>query len=97
MARPLNFFYFVPSLKNKFFINDFKILLNYVVGWQSHSFLTGLLQYLAKNMALLVPTYWGEFFCQNPFSAILRLKKGKKVLMATKLVGEGGLSRATKK
>ena len=29
-------------------------MLNYVVGWQSRRFLTGLLQYLAKNMALLV-------------------------------------------
>ena len=27
---------------------NIKIKLNYVVGWQSRSFLTGLLQYLAK-------------------------------------------------
>ena len=43
-------------------------MLNYVVGWQSRSFLAGLLQYLAKNMALLVQTFWGEIIsCQNPF------------------------------
>ena len=43
-------------------------------NWQSRSFLTGLLQYLAN------------FFCQNPFLAILRLRKRKrkKVLMASK-------------
>ena len=27
--------------------------------WQSHSLLSGLLQYLAKNMALLVQKLWG--------------------------------------
>ena len=45
-----------------FYFNNFKILLNYVVRWQSRSFLTGLLQYLAKNMALLVSRGggWGK-------------------------------------
>ena len=39
-------------------------MLNYVVGWQSRSFLTGLLQYLAKNMALLVAGHLKKnFFC----------------------------------
>ena len=35
------------------------ILLNYVVGWQSHSFLAGLLRHLAKNMFLLVQHFLG--------------------------------------
>ena len=43
-----------------------KYSLNYVVGWQSRSFLTGFLQYMAKNMALLVKKLGGEFcFCQK--------------------------------
>ena len=43
---------------------------------------------LAKNIALLVQKIFGElFFCQNLFSAILRIK----VSMATKLEGGGGL------
>ena len=37
-----------PLRKNIFFLS------NYVVGWQSRSFLAGLLHYWAKNMALLV-------------------------------------------
>ena len=42
--------------------------MNYVVGWQSRSFLKALLQYLAKN---LVHQLWGQKkSCQNPFSAI---------------------------
>ena len=39
------------------------------------SFLADLLQYLAKNMALLVHKFGENLVCQNPFSAILRLKK----------------------
>ena len=54
-------------------MNDFTILLNYVVGWQIRRFL-GLLQYLAKNMAFVVQKFGENFSCQNPFSAILRLK-----------------------
>ena len=70
------FVFFCFKSKIKHVLLDFSILLNYVVGWQSRSFLTGLLQYLAKNMALLVQIFWGEFsICQNPFSAIRRLKK----------------------
>ena len=40
------------------------ILLNYIVGWLSRGFLAGLpwLQYLAKNMALLVQTFLEDFF-----------------------------------
>ena len=65
-------------------------------------FKAGLLQYLAKNIALLVQNFCWDFFGQNPFSAILSLKKqNKKVPMATKLEGRGvgrGLSgRNTKK
>ena len=45
--------------------------LNNVVGWQSRSFLAGLLQYLAKISALLIQKSVEEaFICQNPFSAI---------------------------
>ena len=33
---------------------NIKIKLNHVVGWQSRSFLIGLLLYSAKNMAFLV-------------------------------------------
>ena len=61
-------------------------LLNYAVGWQSYIFLAGLLQYLAKNMALLVQTFLEDFFCQNLFSAILRQNKFP---MATKGGGVG--------
>ena len=39
-----------------------------VVGWKIRSLLAGLLQYLAKNMAVLV----FSFFCLNQFLAILR-------------------------
>ena len=46
--------------------------------WQSFSLLSGLLQYLAKNMALLVQKFREEKSCQNPFSAILRRKKERK-------------------
>ena len=37
----------------------FTVLLNYVVGWQSRSFLAGLLQYLAKNNNSLGPKIGG--------------------------------------
>ena len=43
-----------------FYFTDFTILFNYVVGWQNRSFLVGLLQYLAKNMALLVQHFFGR-------------------------------------
>ena len=46
---------------------------------QSRSFLVGLLQFLAKNMALLVQKFVGDFFCQNKFLDILRLKFDLKV------------------
>ena len=45
-----------------FYFNDIMILLNYVFGWQSRSFLAGMLQYLVKNMALLVQKFVGEFY-----------------------------------
>ena len=33
------FIYFVPNIRyNLFYFNDFTILVNYVVGWQSRSF-----------------------------------------------------------
>ena len=39
-------------------------------------FFDSLLQYLAKNLPLLVqPNFW--IFCKNLFSAILQLKKNK--------------------
>ena len=49
------------------------------------SFFDGLLQYLTNK-------FCENFFSQNPFLAILRLKKKKKqkVPMATKLKGGGG-------
>ena len=67
---------------------NIKIKLNYVVGWQSRSFfLTGVLQYLANSMALLVQKNCGERkSCQNPFMAILRQKKFR---WTTKLEGGG--------
>ena len=34
-----------------------------------------MLQYLAKNMVLIVQNFLEIFFCRIPFSAILRLKK----------------------
>ena len=36
-----------PIDNNTYFTLTIMILLNYVVGWQSRSFLAGLLQYLA--------------------------------------------------
>ena len=39
------------------------------------SLLTDLLQYLAKNMALLVQKLWVGNKLSNPFSAVLRQKK----------------------
>ena len=56
-----------------FYFRVILILLNYVVGWQSLSYLTGLLQYLAKNMALLVQKLFEEKSCQYPFLAILSM------------------------
>ena len=47
------------------------------------SFLAGLMQYLAKNMVLLVQILGGKN-CQHLFSAILRLK-------TTKFEGGGGM------
>ena len=78
------------KIKHIILFNDFTILLNYVVGWQSRSLLTGLLPYLAKNIALLIQNFSRRiFFGQNPFSAILRFKKRteKQVLMAKNLQG----------
>ena len=46
------------------YFNDCAIMLNYVVGWQS--FLAGVLQYLAKYMALLV-----QFFFPNLYWVLL--------------------------
>ena len=40
-------------------------------------FLAGLLQYLSKNMALLVQNFCKKLLFQHPFSAILRLEKKK--------------------
>ena len=40
--------------------------------------LTDFLKYLPKNMALLAQKLWRNFFCQNPFQAILRRKKNEK-------------------
>ena len=51
---------------------------------------TWMLQNFPKNRAILVQKLSGEKSCQNPFSAILRLKKKKKVPMAIKLEGGGG-------
>jgi len=46
----------------------------------------------SKKRAILVQKLCGEKSCQNPFSAISRLKKKKKVPMAIKL--EGGEDKA---
>ena len=62
-------------------------------------FFSMFLQYMAKNMALLVQLFLRDFFGQNPFSAILRLKN-KKNPMITKLKegrGLGGFSGWTTK
>ena len=45
-----------------FYFNDLAILLIYFVVWQCRSFLAGLLQYLVKNMSLLVQKFCEEFF-----------------------------------
>ena len=67
---------------------NIKIKLDHVVGWQCPSFLTGLLQYLAKYMVLLVKKFCGGFF-SNSVSRVFKTKK--KVPMATKLDrGEAG-------
>ena len=73
-------------------------MLNHFVGWQSRSFLTGLLQYLAKKYGSFSSQNFGRiFFCQNPCSAILRLKeKKKKKKMTIKLEGGGGGGKGLK-
>ena len=43
--------------------------------------LTDFLKYLPKNIALLAQKLWRNFFCQNPFPAILRRKKIPKALV----------------
>ena len=35
-------------------VNNFTVVLNYVVCWQSRNYLAGVLQYLERNMALFV-------------------------------------------
>ena len=52
-------------------------MLNNVVGWQSRSILTGLLQYLAKNMDILVKQFWGDFLSISVFSDFKTKKKKK--------------------
>ena len=43
------------------FFNDFSILLNYVVGWQSRSFLAVFFAIFSEKYGTLVQTFWGEF------------------------------------
>ena len=47
-------------------------------SWQSRCFLTSLLQYLAKNMALLVQKFGGEFFLSEVVSGYFKTKKMRK-------------------
>ena len=75
-----------PINNNIFYLNNFTILLNQVVGWQSRSFLGDLMQYFTKNMALLVKHFfplttkgegWGEaciFKFKKPFQSELYLE-----------------------
>ena len=63
------------------------LVVRLLKGWQSR-FLADLIQYLA-NKNFLVQKFWGYFFCQNPFSAVLRQKREKKIPTATKLEGRG--------
>ena len=48
-----------PLKKNNSY---YSILLNYVVGWQSRSFLAGLLQYLTKKIWLVSSKSFAYFF-----------------------------------
>ena len=59
-------------------------MLNSIVGWLSRSFLAGLLQYLAKYMALLSNNFGGNFLLSKSVFGYL-----KKNPMVTKLEGEG--------
>ena len=55
---------------------------------------TWLLQYFPKNRAILVQKLWGEKRCQNPFLAILRLKKIQKKKFRWPLSSKGGGGKA---
>ena len=79
-GRPVHLFFILFCCYLKIF--DYISKNQYWQCWQSRGLLTGLLQYLAKNMALLVQKLWTENF-HSPFSAILRLKK--KVPIAASL------------
>ena len=76
------FFYFVPSLKKHILFKGFLlgVQCGVIFGYRDTK--------LLLNMALLVQKLLGNFYsCQNPFSAILRLKKKS---MSTNFEGDGG-------
>ena len=75
--------FFPQSIRYIFYFNDFTILLNYVVGGQSHSFQQVCCNIRQKKYGSFSPKMLESIFCQNPFSAILRLKKREKKVSMT--------------
>ena len=51
--------------KKLFFVADSTILLSYVVGWQSRSFLYSLVAIFGKNLAFLVKHFFKEIFVKQ--------------------------------
>ena len=60
-------FSFFPIDNNKYF--DFTILLNYVFGWQSRSFVSMFISIFGKKKYGSF-SFWEKTICQNPFWAI---------------------------
>ena len=73
------FFFILLPFKNKnyFTLDNLSKYENIALKFVGRYF-TCLLKYFPKNRAILVQKLWGEKSCQNPFSAILRLKKNLK-------------------
>ena len=91
VARPL---WFVPNLKNSiFYFNDFTIL-NYVVGWQSRSFLTGLLQ-LWPKIKVFYSKKFGHFLSKSVSGYFKITKKLKKKGSDGNLARGGGAKKIT--
>ena len=65
-----------------FYFNDFTILLDYVVGWQSRNLFSRFVAMFAKNMALLVQHFWENF---SLLQFVFDFFKTKSSDMTTKL------------
>ena len=99
MPPPLNlnteyapYFILFPIVNKTFFIFRFLNKTPYqyssVHCWQSRCFLTGLLQYLPKNMALLVQKFMEDFLSEF-VSGYLKTKKNKTIMFLFPLSSRG--------